>query len=364
MKNTLYLLTGAAGYLGSNISRSLIAGNKAVRALVLKGDPAIKQVPAEVQVIQGDIVDPYSVREFFDVDSGTEIIVIHCASMVTVSSELSEKLYAVNVTGTKNIIDACIKHKVKKLVYISSTGAIPELLHGQVIREVDSFDPKPIIGGYGKTKAMATQLVLDAVKEHDLDASIVYPSGITGPNDYGNGYFTNFILDFCHGKMPAGVAGSFNAVDVRDLADGVIACAENGRKGEGYIMSNSAVTMRDLFRLISRYTGARDVNLILPASVTKVLAAVSSFISLFTKKPGLLTGYVVYNMTRNNLFSCEKAKRELGFRSRPFEETIRDMAFWLYREKRISIAKKTPDRLARRPGDYNHQNPVSVTFSP
>ena len=353
MKKTIYLLTGAAGYLGSNISRSLIAQKKTVRALVLKGDPAMAQVPKEAEIIPGNIVDPASVEEFFNIENsspnGAEIIVIHCASMVTVSPELSEKLTSVNVTGTKNILDACIKHKVKKLVYISSTGAIPELPHGELIREVSSFVPDGIVGGYGKTKAIATQLVLDAVKEHDLDASIIYPSGISGPNDYGNGYFTNFIIDYVSGKMPAGIAGSFNAVDVRDLAEGVIACAEKGRKGEGYIMSNSVVSMRDVFRFVSKYTGKKEVNLMLPAPAANALAAVSSFISLFTKKPPMLTTFAIYNMTRNNAFSCEKAKRELGFRTRPFEETIRDMVIWLHNDGRICIDKETVKRANQEP---------------
>ena len=353
MKKTIYLLTGAAGYLGSNISRMLISQNKSVRALVLKGDPAITQIPNEAEIVSGDIVDPESVEEFFSIPGcapeEVEIIVIHCASMVTVSPELSKKLYTVNVTGTKNIIDACIRHKAKKLVYISSTGAIPELKHGEVIREVNSYDPEQIVGGYGKTKAIATQLVLSAAREQNLDASIVYPSGISGPNDYGNGYFTNFIIDYCQGKMPAGIAGSFNAVDVRDLAEGVIACTEKGRKGEGYIMSNSAVSMGELFHLISLYSGAWEVNFILSGSVAKALAHISSFISRFTGKKGLLTPYAVYNMTRNNVFSSEKAKRELGFHPRSFEETIRDMAVWLHNDGRICISNETVKNLHLEP---------------
>ena len=349
MKNTIYLLTGAAGYLGSNISRSLIAQKKTVRALVLKGDPAMTQVPAEAEIVTGDILDSGSLEEFFSVPAGTESIVIHCASMVTVSPELSEKLYAVNVTGTKNILDFCIRRKVKKLVYVSSTGAIPELPRGEVICEVDSFNPEQVVGGYGKTKAIATQMVLDAVRERGLDASIVFPSGISGPNDYGNGYFTNFIIDYFNGKMPAGIAGSFNAVDVRDLAEGVIACAEKGRKGEGYIMSNSAVSMRDLFALISGNTGAREVKVILPVFAARILAALTSLACFFTKKPGLLTSFAVYNMARNNVFSSEKAMRELGFNVRPFEETIRDMAIWLHRDRRISISGESAKRLNLEP---------------
>jgi len=80
---------------------------------------------------------------------------------------------------------------------------------------------------------------------------------------------------------------------------------------------------------------------ILPAFVARVMAAVSSFISVFTKKTGLLTSFAIYNMTRNNNFSNDKAARELGFRARPFEETIRDMAVWLHNDRRISIADET-----------------------
>jgi len=140
--------------------------------------------------------------------------------------------------------------------------------------------------------------------------------------------------------MPAGIPGSFNAVDVRDLAEGVIACAEKGRKGEGYIMSNSAVTLHDVFHLISKYTGAPDVNFMIPVFVAKIIAAILSFFSILTRKPVVMTPYIIYNMTRNNLFSSEKAMSELGFRVRPFEETIRDMTLWLYNDRLISIVNK------------------------
>lgn len=340
MTKRLYLLTGAAGYLGSNISRTLVEQHKDLRVLVLKGDPGAKRIPQEADIITGDLLDEESLERFFSAPKGTDLIVIHCASMVTVSPELTQKLYEVNVTGTKNIINKCINHKVKKLVYISSTGAIPELSKGQSIREVTRFDPDAVIGGYGKTKAEASALVLDAVREHDLDASIVFPSGISGPNDYGNGYFTNFIIDYVRGNMPAGIAGSFNAVDVRDLAMGVIACSEKGRKGEGYILSNCAVSMRDLCHLISKYTGAKEVKLILPVSVAKFFAFLAGIVSYFTKKTGLLTPYAIYNLERNNNFSCEKAQSELGFSVRPFEQTIRDMALWLLHDRRIGISSE------------------------
>lgn len=222
----------------------------------------------------------------------------------------------------RNIISMCLKHNAKKLVYISSTGAIPELPHGKTIREVDWFDPKAVVGYYGETKAEATQMVLDAVHEKGLDASIVYPSGIVGPNDFGYSFFASFMIDAATGKMFAGIQGSFNAVDVRDLAAGVTACCEKGEKGVGYIMSNDQVTMREMFQLIARYTGAKEVKQTLPVPVAKMAASIMKLQSKFTGKPPMLTPYAIYNLARNNTFPYAKAERELGFKTRPFEETI------------------------------------------
>ena len=121
----IYLLTGAAGLLGSNISRQLIKEGHIVRALVLKGDPAAQYVPHEAQIIFGDLLNRASLEELFTVPEDSEVVVIHCASIVTLNPDPSPKVYAVNVDGTRNIVEMCLRHRIKKLVYISSTGAIP-----------------------------------------------------------------------------------------------------------------------------------------------------------------------------------------------------------------------------------------------
>jgi dihydroflavonol-4-reductase len=341
MNNMMYLLTGAAGFLGSNISRALVARGSRVRALVLKDDPASKMIPAEVEKITGDLLDCDSLESFFDVPSDADLIVLHIASFVTVVPEWNQKVYEVNVTGTKNIIEKCLKHKAKKLVYVSSTGAIPETSPGQ-IEEPDSFDPALVLGCYAKTKAMATQAVLDAARENGLNASIVYPSGICGPNDFAYGFVAQFILNYTQGKMPAGIAGSFNSVDVRDLAEGIIACAAKGRKGEGYIMSNSCVGIKELFHLISKHTGSPEVKIILPIPLARFVAFISETAARLMKKSTMFTTYSVYNLARNNNFDCSKAMMELGYQCRPFEETIQDTIRWLEAEGKVTIAPQKP----------------------
>ncbi|MDR1653908.1 MAG: NAD-dependent epimerase/dehydratase family protein [Prevotellaceae bacterium] len=335
MDSVIYLVTGAAGFLGNNVSRSLKAQGKNVRALVLEGDPAAKNIPDDVEAVTGDLLDVESLETFFTIPKGYEVIVLHIASIVTVVPDFNQKVYDVNVTGTRNIIDMCLKHKVKKLVYVSSTGAIPELPKGQKIKEPATLNPDRVLGCYSKTKAEATLMVLDTVHNQGLDASIIYPSSICGPNDFAFTFVPSFIINYANGKMPAGVAGSFNAVDVRDLADSVISCAKYGRKGEGYIVSNCFVTIRELFQLINKYANCREVKFILPVPMAKFFAFISETIARLRKKSTLFTTYSIYNLARNNDFDCSKAMRELNFKCRPFEETIKDTVLWLKAEGKI-----------------------------
>jgi len=335
MSKTIYLLTGATGFLGSNISRALLSRGSRVRVLVLENDRAMRYVPEGAEIILGSLLDKKSLEEFFTVPEGHECIVLHCASFVSVNPEWDQRVYEVNVVGTANIIDMCLKHKVKKLVYVSSTGAIPELPAPELITEAAPCNPESVVGCYSKTKARATQLIMDAVREHDLDASIVYPSGICGPHDFSLGPFTQFVLDYAQGKMPAGIAGSFNSVDVRDLAEGVISCAEKGRKGEGYIMSNCFVSMGELFRLISEQSGAPHVKTILPVWAARAVAFFAALQSKITRRPAKLTAFSIYNLVRNNNFSCAKAKAELGYTTRPFAQTIADSVLWMRQEGMI-----------------------------
>lgn len=325
--NTLYLVTGAAGFLGNNVCRTLIEQGRSVRALALQGDPAAAHIPSEAEIIYGDLTDRASLESFFDTDA-SDLVVVHCASLIALSPEPNPKVYDVNVTGTEHMVDLCVERGVRKLVYISSTGAIPELPQGVTIAEPELFDPDAVVGYYSKTKAIATQYVLQAVKNRGLDASIVYPTGICGPDDYAFGPVAGFIMSYCGGKMSVGVEGTFNSVDVRDLAQGVVSCIEHGRTGEGYIMGNEQVSMRRMFDLISEYSGAERVQSILtPAEMEAAAQNGASGADRESRLSALR--FSIYNLIRNNDFSSDKAVRELGYRTRPFEETIEDSVRWL-----------------------------------
>lgn len=160
---TLYLVTGAVGYLGGEVCRQLVERGLHGRALVLPGDKTARYIPREIEQCEGDLCDTASLERFFSVAPDTETIVLHCASMVALGNERRELVMKVNVQGTQNIIDQCFAHpECKKLVYVGSTGAIQELPHGQRMKEPECFVPEESLGVYGQSKAMASQLVLDA----------------------------------------------------------------------------------------------------------------------------------------------------------------------------------------------------------
>ncbi len=330
MTKTKYLVTGAAGFLGGTICRQLIERGDSVRALVLPGDPAEKYVPKEVEIVEGDLCDRASLEKIFTVEEGVETIVLHIASIVTVNPDYSQKVMDVNVGGTKAIIDLCLRHpECKKLVYCSSTGAIPELPKGQAIKEVNIFDPSKVLGCYSQSKALATQAVLDAVKDRGLHACVVHPSGILGPEDYAIGETTGTLIKIIHGEMPAGIDGTFNLCDVRDLAHGTIMAAEKGRDGECYILANDEVRFKDFVHLVVKESGCRNVRLFLPLGMARVLAAKMETKAKKKGEKPLMTTFLIYNLARNNTFDSSKARRELGYTTRSYEETIHDEVAWL-----------------------------------
>ena len=127
----------------------------------------------------------------------------------------------------------------------------------------------------------------------------------------------------------------FNSVDARDLAAGVIACAEKGRSGETYIMASNCYTFVQLIDAICIEAGVKKPLFKIPLALIRPFAAIGSLYSKVTKKSVLLTSFIIYNLTRNNNFCVEKAERELDFRCRPLGETIADTIAWLKREGKL-----------------------------
>ena len=150
-----------------------------------------------------------------------------------------------------------------------------------------------------------------------------------GPEDYAMGETTKTLIEIINGKMPAGINGSFNLCDVRDLADGVIRAARSGKRGECYILGNEPVSFRDFTHLVAEESGCKKMKIFLPIRVANFLARILERKAKRAGEKPLMTTFSVYNLARNNRFDSGKANRELGYTARPYRETIRDEIMWL-----------------------------------
>ena len=335
--NELYIVTGAAGNLGSAIVRNLVAKDLPVRAFVLRGEEAARHLPEEAEVIEGDVTDTSSLETLFaNIPEGTATYCIHCAAMVSVSTLVAEKIWHVNVDGTQYIIDKCREHNAR-LIFIGSTGAIPELPMGTAIREVDHFDPDTVIGLYDQTKAASCQLVLDAIHNGEIDGCLILPSGISGPMDYTFGNVAGVIREYTESKMPAGVEGTFNCADNRDMAEAIFRACKDGRTGESYILSGDMIDMKEVFDILSEHTGLPTIKTILPAGIGRVLGRMSDMAEKMTHRPQRMTSFAVYNLLRNNEYDSSKAITELGYSPRPMAQSIAEEIDWMIEEGIVRI---------------------------
>ncbi|MBQ5668655.1 MAG: SDR family NAD(P)-dependent oxidoreductase, partial [Peptococcaceae bacterium] len=315
----VYLVTGAAGFLGGAICRELLEKGADVRALVLPNDPAKQYVPENIDIVEGDICDMDSLRRFFDVPEGVEKIVMHIASIVTVNPEYSQKVMDVNFVGTGNIIKMCLEDKEHtKLVYCSSTGAIPELPMGQAIKEVSRYEISTLKDCYSQSKALASQAVLDAVERKGLHACVILPSGILGPDDPSISETTKTVIEIIKGEMPAGIDGTFNLCDVRDLAHGAILAAEKGKDGSSYILGNDAITFKQFAKVLMEESGCEPIKFFLPVKAAYLMGTLMEKAAKLKGSKPLMTSFSVYNLARNNVFDSSKAKVELGYTTRPY----------------------------------------------
>ena len=320
-----YLVTGACGHLGGTLVRLLERTGAQVRGLRLPSEQARDR--AHVTYYPGDVRDRDSLRPLFRGLAGREVVVFHTAAIVDISGEATPQMHDVNVNGTKNILALCREYGVKRLVYVSSVHAIPEKDGYAVLREVDRFSPRQVTGGYAKTKAEATQAVLDAAAQ-GLDAVVVHPSGILGPFDGTGNHLVQLVKEYAGGKLPACVKGGYDFVDVRDVAAGCLAAAEKGRSGQCYILSNRHYEVKEVLAMAKTLCHGRRLP-VLPMWMAQAAEPLLGWVARVKKQRPLYTKYSLYTLRSNDRFDHGKATAELGYRPRDLRQTVRDTLRWL-----------------------------------
>ncbi len=321
-----YIVTGAAGHLGSTVIRLLQNTDSEVYGLLLPEEKPVIKAP-NIHYVHGDVCRKETLSPLFENADGKTVKVIHTAGIISIEREVSPLVYEVNVNGTKNMIHICREKEVDRFVYVSSVHAIPEMAYRETIHEAGFFSAASVVGGYAKTKAEATQSVLDASRK-GLQAVIVHPSGIIGPYDKGNNHLVQLVIEYMNGKLPVCVKGGYDFVDVRDVAAGCLFAAEKGKQGQCYILSGHYLSIQDMLSCAGKYCNKKKLPAI-PVFLAEFAAPWIESFSRICGKRALYTRYSLHTLTSNSNFSSSKARTELGYFSRPADDTIRDMTGWI-----------------------------------
>ena len=306
------MITGSTGLIGSILARSLARRGDELRLLIRKGSDASLLDGIEFERINGDVTDRRAVRRALEGASK----VFHVAGMTSMRSADAERVFEVNVGGTKIVAEEALAAGVERLVHTSSVAALGPAPPNGRADETQPFTAGGLGIAYVNSKHEAETEVL-RVAAHGLDAVIVNPTFALGPSDRAAssmGLVRRFLLR----RIPAYVNGGLNIVDIRDVADGHLLAEAKGEPGERYILGGRNFTLQRLFADLQRISGVQAPQLRLSPEVASAGARIS-------ERLGLPLGLAI-DETRSAAqwwtYSSAKAKRELDFAPRPHEETL------------------------------------------
>lgn len=328
-------VTGATGHIGNVLVKKLLERGDNVTVMCLPHEDIEPIKDLKLNIVWGNIMD----REFLFDNIKKGQIVFHLAAAIAIDDDNKEsyhKLSKINVDGTKNIVDACIRNNAKKLIYTSSVHII-EPKKNVLLKEPDVFDENKVFGSYAKTKVVATKYILDKAKEGLIDAVVVYPSGVIGPFDYRISEIGQVVLDHINAKLLGYVKGGYNFADVRDVASGIINAAEYGKSGEGYILSGKICSIKEMIQILNSILGRKRLPSKFSLVFLKIFAKLSNaYYKIRGKKP-VFSKFSLSTLNTNANFDNTKAVQELKFKSRSLFQSFKDSIDWFIKHKKDLI---------------------------
>ena len=320
----LALVTGGGGRLGNVLVRRLVETGHQVRVLEPEKRPESLD-GLEIEFVSGSVLDPGDVAGAV----GGVDVVYHLAAKIDLRPKKDPMMVPINVDGTRNVVEACLSRGLR-LVHTSS--------HHAVVREpLDEplTEDRPLAldekCDYHRSKAVGETIVLDACAR-GLDATIVNPGSMIGPHDYEPSMIGAALIDMYFGRVPVLLELLSDYVDVRDVADGMIAAAEKGRVGERYFLTGDVIPIMEMVSLYGELTGAKVPTRALPLWVGWVLLPFALAGSVLTKQDPFITADMLRASVSNTVVSHDKAHRELGYTIRPLRESLTDAVAW-YRQR-------------------------------
>ncbi len=306
----MFILTGATGHIGNTLARLFLAEGRPLKLLLRKSGPAVADLDCPLAF--GDIFDP----AFLEREVSPGDVFLHVAGMIDLTRNHREELFAVNEAGTRVIADFCRQRGIR-LVYLSSTDAIWKSDKTSFVREPEAFFPERFRNDSSASKAAGTAYVHELMTNGGLDAVILYPAAVIGPNDFKPSQAGQEIKNSLTRRLLFYLRGGYSFIDVRDTAEAIREAAVRPLTG-GYILSGHSVTIREFYETIARILGRK----VLLVRVSALLARIGA---MFMHE---ISPAMVDALLDNHNFDNARMRRDLLHSLRPFEETVRDTIGW------------------------------------
>jgi len=322
-------VTGASGFIGSNLVHELVAQGHRVKALLRPNSDECGLAGVEFERVTGDVLD----RKLLEREIEGCDWCFHVAASYHLWLRDYAPMYAVNVEGTRNVLEAAGKVGCQRIVHTSTVGCIglPKMVDGRLVpsTELDAISNEQLTNHYKCSKWQAECLAVKLM-HNGLPIVIVNPTAPVGPRDVKPTPTGQVIVDFLNRKLPAYLDTGLNWVHVRDVAAGHILAAEKGGIGERYILGNKEGnwTMQETMAVLEEITGVPAPRMKIPHRVALAAAHVDEMISFFTGKPprAPLAGV---RMARYKMwFNPAKAIRVLKLPQTPPKQALADAVGW------------------------------------
>ena len=309
---SLAVVTGASGHLGANLVRALLAEGRQVRALINTDRRALEGLDLEVVVC--DVRDPGAVERAV-VGAAT---VFHLSAHIAMSRRDS-RCWTVNVDGTRNVAEACLRERAK-LIAVSSVAAYTDA--GGPIDETRPLVADPALPDYDLSKAEAVR-VIDTAIARGLNAVVVHPSGIVGPHDTKPSNLGRLLRDLARGEARVVVDGGFDCVDARDVVGAMLAAERTAASGSRYLLTGEWHALSELAALVTSRFGLKPPR-VLPMWLADLAAPLAVGWARVTRTPGRFSPTSLSYLRGRRHYDNARARRDLGFSVRAFETTVND----------------------------------------
>jgi len=316
------LVTGASGFVGSAVARALVARGLNVRVLMRASASHANIAGTDCQPVTGDMRDEASMAAAL---KGARYL-FHVAADYRLWARNPGEIERNNLEGARATMGAALRCGVERVVYTSSVAALKP--GAGAVDETSRHTPQTVIGAYKRSKLVAEREVERLVETEKLPAVIVAPSTPIGPRDIKPTPTGRVIVEAATGRMPAFVDTGLNLVHVDDVAQGHLLALDKGRIGENYILGGADVGLQTMLGDIAALTGRRAPTMKLPRAPLFPLAWGAEAFARVTGKEPFLTADALRMSRYRMFFSSDKAKRELGYHARPYQEGLKDALAW------------------------------------